>query len=77
MTRREWDRETKINNGAPDPLWSVSQYRRQDRAHVPAWIKDALASKRAGRIGYIAALRAIGAGRGNSRLRAIVAAYER
>jgi hypothetical protein len=76
MTRREHDLATKLNNGGPDPLWSVSQYRRQERKHVAAWITDPLAKRRVGRIAYYAALRAIGAGRGNSQLRGVVAAWE-
>lgn len=74
VTRRGFDVETKINNGGPDPLWSVSQYRRE-RGRVAG--RDRLATRRPGWVLYHAALRAIGVGRGNDRLRSIVFAFER
>jgi hypothetical protein len=53
-TKREFDAETKrVSKGM-----SASQYRRQDRKHVPAWVKDALAEREPGRIGRAAMLRA-------------------
>ena len=77
MTKRGFDAENK-NDRNTDRLriMSASQYRRERLHHVPAWVADRLATRRAGLVGYRADLRALGVGRGNSAIRARVAAFE-
>ena len=70
MTKREHNAETKRQIHACE---SRSAYRRT-RGHVET--VDALAKRRAGRIAYHAALRAIGVGRGSSAARDLVYHYE-
>lgn len=56
MTKREFDRVTKVN--LRDRLMSASQYRRDVRCHVPAWIVDPLARRRSGWLELASLLRA-------------------
>jgi hypothetical protein len=72
MTKKEWDRITKTNYGGR--MGNRTQYRRE-RGFVTA--NDILANRIPGRIEYSAALRAIGAGRGSSKLRQTVWKYEK
>lgn len=55
MTKREFDAETKRVDRTR--LMSASQYRRQDRCHVPAWVVDRLALREPGWVKRAADLR--------------------
>jgi hypothetical protein len=65
MTKREWDAETKLIDRTR--LMSASQYRRDGRGHVPAWITDKLASREPGWVAKYATLR----GRGHNNTQAM------
>jgi hypothetical protein len=54
-TKRHFDTETKLVDRTR--TMSASQYRREGRKHVPAWIEDKLAKRKPGWVGHQAALR--------------------
>lgn len=63
-TKRHFDKETKINEGRHHHgIMSASQYRREVRKHVPAWVIDRLAQRPPGQIKKYADLRKKGRGR--------------
>jgi hypothetical protein len=64
VTKREWDQETKIEDRTR--LMSASQYRRDRRGHVPAWIHDWLLTRKPGWVLLFALRRALVTGRATS-----------
>ena len=71
MTKHEHDALTRVNYGGR--MGNRTAYRRERGAVEGV---DRLAAREAGWVQYRAALRAIGAGRGSSALRAVVHAWE-
>jgi hypothetical protein len=61
MTKREFDKLTKEIDR--QRLMSASQYRRERRHHVPAWVVDRLAAREPGKFGRGASYRLEGVGR--------------